>query len=325
MDRDQRWDRIEKAYNLITKSSASLQYNSINKAIKNLYLHKASDEFIEPILIGNKAEIQNGDSIIFTNFRADRARQLTHALLDSQDTFNAFIKHKINFTDFVTFTKYEDNLTNNVAFLPEKLENSLGKILEKNNLTQLRIAETEKYAHVTFFMSGGQEEPFRGEHRILIPSPNVATYDLKPEMSLDEVSNEICSYIKNKKVDVIITNFANPDMVGHTGDLKAAILAIEAVDKALEKIYSNIQKHGGEMLITADHGNAEIMYDEQNSQPHTAHTNSLVPIVYVGKNATVNTNKDKKLSDIAPTILYFLGLKKPKEMTGTNIFTLNHN
>jgi len=322
MDRDQRWDRIEKAYNLITKSEAEYNYNSINTAIDNLYKTCESDEFVPPILIGDKVSINNGDSIVFTNFRSDRTRQLCHALLDSKTEFPHFSRNKINFTDFVTFTKYEDNLDTSIAFSPIELKNSLGEILSKNNLSQLRIAETEKYAHVTFFFSAGKEQEFKGETRILVPSPKVATYDLQPEMNLPEITNKICEYIENKKFDVIITNFANPDMVGHTGNLQATKLAIEAVDKALGEIYTYIKKYGGELLITADHGNAEIMYDEKNDQPHTAHTTSLVPFVYVGKNAKVRNLPNKKLSDIAPTILYLLGINKPEEMTGDVVFEL---
>lgn len=271
MDRDNRWDRIEKAYNLITESKAEYHYSFPDIAVENLYNSCESDEFVPPILVGDKVSINNGDSIVFTNFRSDRARQLCHALLDSKKDFTYFSRNRINFTDFVTFTKYEDTLNTNIAFSPVGLKNSLGEILSKNNLTQLRIAETEKYAHVTFFFSGGKEQEFKGETRILIPSPKVATYDLQPEMSLPEVTDKICEYVINKKFDVIITNFANPDMVGHTGNLEAATLAIEAVDKALGEIYTCIKKNGGELLITADHGNAEIMYDKKKTSSHIQH------------------------------------------------------
>lgn len=325
MDRDHRWDRIELAYKLFTQSIAKHNYKNINEAIDKLYDNVESDEFIEPSLIGKAVNINDGDSIIITNYRADRARQITHALFDTVQKFNNFPKKEINYTDFVTFTKYEDNLNNHIAFPKENLNNTLGEVLALNNLTQLRIAETEKYAHVTFFMSGGIEDKFKDEDRILIPSPKVATYDLKPEMSLEKVTDEICKFIKNKKYDVIITNFANPDMVGHTGNLKAAIIAIEAVDLALGRIFNTIKEHGGEMLITADHGNAEVMYNEINNQPHTAHTNSLVPLIYIGRNATINKSAKYKLSDIAPTMLYLLGLKQPQDMTGESILTLDNN
>ena len=261
--------------------------------------------------------MQAGDAVIFTNFRADRARELTQAFVSDQ--FTGFTRQKLALADFVTMTEYEAGLTVNMVYPPEQLKNVLGEYLADHGKTQLRIAETEKYAHVTFFFNGGVEQPFANEDRKLIASPKVATYDLQPEMSAPELTDDLVAAIESEKYDVIICNYANSDMVGHTGNYEAAVKAIEAVDACLARVTTALEKVGGEALITADHGNAEIMRDQKTGEPYTAHTNLPVPLIYVGRPAKV-VKTDGVLSDIAPTLLHIMGMPIPTEMTGRPIF-----
>lgn len=319
MDRDQRWDRVERAYSAITSAQSACRAQSAIAALHNAYERGENDEFVQPTLIGNQTGVQAGDSIIFINFRADRARELTMAFVS--EPFDGFKRRKINLAHFVCMTQYKAGLPVTVAFPPATLPRLLGGELARSGLRQLRIAETEKYAHVTFFFNGREETPFALEDRILIPSPHVATYDLQPEMSAPELTRQLVDAIDSDQYDVIICNVANPDMVGHTGSLSAAIKAVEAVDVCLARVTAAIDAVGGEMLLTADHGNVEQMLDESTGQSHTAHTTNLVPFLFHGRGATLaNTGS---LRDIAPTMLYLLGLSQPKEMTGKPLTELS--
>lgn len=318
MDRDKRWDRVEKAYNVIVRGSGekALDVNLID-FIKESYENGITDEFIVPTLFNNNGNLKSGDSCIFFNFRPDRARELTHAIVNKE--FDGFPVENIDVV-FVCMTLYDKSLEGClVAFKPESYSNTFGEYLSNNGKTQLRIAETEKYAHVTFFFNGGVELSYDGEDRILIPSPNVKTYDLKPEMSLHELTDTLIEQIESRKYDFIVCNIANPDMVGHTGNFDAAVKAIEAVDYAIGKIESKIIEFGDSMFITADHGNAEVMVDE-NGGPMTAHTCNKVPFIFVSKNSHGIKLKDNgKLADIAPTILSAMGLDIPKEINGDSL------
>lgn len=317
MDRDNRWERIESAYDLLTQGKAPFHATDPIEGLKLAYERGENDEFVKPTNIDPFAIIHDEDIVIFMNFRADRARELTRALTDPD--FTGFVRKRMPaIGEFVSLTEYDKSLNTSVAYPPESLDNILSAYLSENGLKQLRIAETEKYAHVTFFFNGGVEKPFPGEERVLIPSPKVATYDLKPEMSAYELTDRLVTEIKSGKYDVIICNFANPDMVGHTGNLPAAVQAIETIDVCLGKIIAALKEVGGEALITADHGNAEMMFNHKTGQPHTAHTHERVPFIYVGQQGQI-AKKDGILSDVAPTILYLLGLPKPKEMTGTSL------
>jgi len=318
MDRDKRWDRVERAYGAITCGQSGTTAASAIDALHKAYKRGENDEFVQPTLIGNPAGVHDGDSIIFINFRADRARELTMAFV--VEPFDGFDRQKIKLAEFVCMTQYKTGLPVTVAFPPEILSHLLGEELASNGLHQLRIAETEKYAHVTFFFNGGEEVPFDLEDRILVPSPDVATYDLQPEMSAPELSRRLVDAIHSGKYDVIICNVANPDMVGHTGSLTAAIKAVESVDACLARITAAIDEVGGEMLITADHGNVEQMLDESSGQSHTAHTTNLVPFLFHGQPVTIADTGS--LRDIAPTILYLLGLTQPEEMTGSPLTEL---
>ncbi len=323
MDRDKRWERVEKAYDLLTQGEAAFHVTDAITGLELAYQRGETDEFVQATAIhpanAQPVTIKNDDTVIFMNFRADRAREITRAFIE-QD-FQGFWRKVWPQVDFVTLTEYDATFTTPIAYPSERLDNMLGNYLSSLGLKQLRIAETEKYAHVTFFFNGGIEEPAPGEDRILVPSPKVATYDLKPEMSAPEVTEELINAIHSQKYDVIICNFANPDMVGHTGNLPAAIQAIETIDNCLGKITAALKSVGGEALITADHGNAELMFDEKTGQAHTAHTQELVPLIYVGRPAEMSKTKGI-LSDIAPTLLYLLGLPQPKEMTGKTLFKL---
>lgn len=324
MDRDKRWDRIQSAYELLVSGKAVAQAENVTEAIHAAYARGETDEFITPTVIhaagASPSIIQDGDVVFFMNFRADRARELTHAFVDKH--FNAF-KRKIHpeLSAFVCLTEYDRIYNLPVAFPPESHQDILADVLSREGLTQLRLAETEKYAHVTFFFNGGVEAAYPGEDRLLVPSPKVATYDLQPEMSAIALTDELVKAIESKHYDVIICNFANPDMVGHTGNFKATVLAIETIDKCLGRICDSLQKVSGEALITADHGNAELMFDEKTQQAHTAHTNYKVPLIYFGRPAKINP-LEGKLSDISPTLLYLLGLKKPDLMTGKSLLQL---
>ncbi len=322
MDRDKRWERTQAAYDLLTLGNSAYQATDIISALHEAYARGENDEFVKATSIHPKdaspITINDNDTVIFMNFRADRARQLTQAFIDTD--FTGFTRTKTPKVNFVTLTEYDENFHLPIAFPSESLTNILGEYISHLGLHQLRIAETEKYAHVTFFFNGGVEAPFPFEDRILIPSPKVATYDLQPEMHAPEVTDRLVQEIKAQKYDLIICNFANADMVGHTGNLSATIKAIETLDTCLGKIVNALQAVGGEALITADHGNAEIMFDDQTQQPHTAHTQQLVPLLYIGRKAAT-TEKIGLLSDIAPTLLYLMGKPIPHEMTGQSLLS----
>jgi len=324
MDRDQRWDRVETAYNLMTQGKSEYQYNNAVDALKAAYLRDENDEFVKASVVndaqGNAIKIEDNDSVIFMNFRADRARQFTQSFVE-QD-FDGFIRQtKPKLADFVMLTQYADSIKTSCAFPPTPLNNVLGEWLEKHNKTQLRISETEKYAHVTFFFSGGKEDTFIGEQRILVPSPQVATYDLQPEMNSTLLTDKLVEAIESGEHDFIVCNYPNGDMVGHTGKFDAAVKACEAVDHCLGRVITSLKKTGGECLITADHGNAEQMVDNDSGQAHTAHTCEPVPLIYFGRNATPVLSG--ALSDIAPTILNLMSMPQPDEMTGKNLMELN--
>ena len=318
MDRDQRWERVEKAWDAIVNGKALFNNDNATLALSSAYDRDESDEFVSPTVIGSYTGIKDDDAVIFINFRADRARQLSQAF--SQPAFSGFERRVPKLSSFVGMTRYRDDLPVEVAFPPTPLKGLLGEYLSEQGLRQLRIAETEKYAHVTFFFNGGEEKPFPGEQRLLVPSPDVATYDLQPEMSVKQLSAELDKAIRGREFDVIICNVANPDMVGHTGSMKAAIAAVEAVDYCLGIVLNAIRSVHGELLVTADHGNVEQMADQQSGQSHTAHTTNPVPLVYVGRKAKVLTGG--ALRDIAPTMLYLLGMTPPAEMTGRSLLEI---
>lgn len=320
MDRDQRWERTHEAYNLIVLAKASEQAPDPFTALEKAYEKGLSDEFVPATLIKQPPGITDKDLVIFTNFRADRARQLSHALLDP--VFTHFPRpYKVANENFISLTQYASNLPCAVAFPPENLSNSLGEYLSKHQLSQLRIAETEKYAHVTFFFNGGRENVFPLEERMLIPSPLVATYDQQPTMSAGKITEELVSAILARRYDVIIGNYANADMLGHTGNFHATVTALEFLDECLGQVANALAKVGGEMLITADHGNAEKMFDPITNQPHTAHTKDPVPFIYLGRAAEI-THENGSLIDVAPTMLYLLNLPIPAEMTGKSLLKL---
>ncbi len=320
MDRDKRWDRMQTAYDLITLGEAPWQAASVEEALNNAYARGEDDEFVQATRVaapGDKpVTLNNGDCVVFMNFRADRARQLTNAFVNP--AFDGFVrKAKPALQSFVTLTEYSSDLNAfvQVAYGPQTLNNGLGEYLASKQRTQLRIAETEKYAHVTFFFSGGREEAFPGEDRILIPSPSVATYDLKPEMSAFEVTDKLEQAIRSGQYDAIICNYANGDMVGHTGNFDAAVKAVEALDQCLTRLVKAIRDVDGQCLITADHGNVEQMMDPSTGQALTSHTSGPVPLVYVGS-GNWHFTAQGSLSDIAPTLLTLMGMDVPAEMTG---------
>ncbi len=315
MDRDNRWERVKKAYDAMVLAQGS-KADCAPDAVLNSYKEDVTDEFVVPTVIIDNAKIKKNDSVIFFNFRPDRARQLTRSLVDPE--FSGFERSNGFFPlTYVCMTQYDKTLPNVlVAFRPQSLENTFGEYISKKGLKQLRIAETEKYAHVTFFFNGGNETPYANEDRILVNSPKVATYDLKPEMSAYEVTDKVLEKIKLNEYDVIILNFANCDMVGHTGVFDAAVKACETVDVCAKKIVDEILKHNGVALITADHGNADKMIDDDGS-PFTAHTTNPVPFCVVGYDCKLRDNK--RLCDIAPTMLKLLGLEKPAEMDSESI------
>jgi len=321
MDRDKRWDRVEKAYHAIVSGEGATAADPM-AAIDASYAANVTDEFVLPTAVGGYRGMRDGDGLLMANFRADRAREILTALVDP--TFDGFNRGRIvRFAAAVGMVAYSDALS---CFMPalfpaQKLDHVLGQVIADAKLQQLRIAETEKYAHVTFFFNGGEETVFPGEERILVPSPKVATYDLKPEMSAVEVTDRLVDAIGSGKFDFILVNFANTDMVGHTGDLGAAIKAVETVDACLGRIEAAIRKAGGVMLVTADHGNAEQMRDDSTGQPHTAHTMNLVPLLLVGDRRGAKMVGNGKLADIAPTVLDLMGLEQPVEMTGRSLIT----
>ncbi len=320
MDRDKRWERVERTYQALVQAKAPFQASNVLEGLQAAYSRGETDEFVQPTLIkdaaGQFCTISDNDAVIFMNFRADRARQLTQALTD-QD-FSGFNREVLPcLSAFVTLTHYGDAFAHlPPVFKPQTLNDTLGEVLAKAGAKQLRIAETEKYAHVTYFLSGGLETPYEGEERVLIESLKVATYDLAPAMSAEQVTDYLVKSIEAQRYDAMICNYANGDMVGHSGRLEAAIEAIEALDKCLARVVPVMQKMSGEVLITADHGNAEMMFDPETGQPHTAHTMNPVPLVYVGRPAEMIPGG--ALEDIAPTMLTLLGLPVPEAMTGTS-------
>jgi len=317
MDRDQRWERLHRAWDAIVNAQSEFRALDARSALAAAYARGENDEFVAPTVIKGAQPLADGDAVVFMNFRADRARQLAAAFVAPD--FHGFDARRPQLSRFVCLSEYDATLPAPVAFPPDNLAHTLGELLAEHGLTQLRIAETEKYAHVTFFFSGGREQPYPGEQRILVPSPKVATYDLQPEMSCPELTAKLVDAIDARRFDVIVCNIANPDMVGHTGDLQAAIKATEAVDVAIGKVSTAVQAIGGAMLITADHGNVEMMRDPATGQPHTAHTVGPVPLVYIGaRDATLRAGG--ALRDVAPTILDLLGLLQPAEMTGRTLF-----
>lgn len=322
MDRDKRWQRIQKAYDALVNGIGNKATTAVS-AIESSYQKEVFDEFVEPTVIysGDEpvATIGENDSVIFFNFRPDRAREITRTLVDPE--FNEFETKKLNLY-YVCFTQYDETLPNvHIAFKPETLKNTFGEYISNKGLTQLRIAETEKYAHVTFFFNGGEEKQYPGEDRILVPSPKVETYDMQPEMSAEEVTQKVVEAIKSKKYNAIILNYANPDMVGHTGNLDAAIQAVEKIDDCVQRVVEAVNEVEGTLIITADHGNAEQMIDYKTGEPHTAHTTNPVPLILVGKDGV--KLKEGKLADLAPTMLEIMGLEKPEEMTGESLIQKN--
>ena len=320
MDRDNRWDRVEKAYNALVKGEGLTAEDPV-QAVQQSYDKDETDEFVVPTVVLKDgtptATIQNGDSVIFFNFRPDRAREITRTFCD--DEFTGFDRGERIKTTYVCFTEYDVTIPNkSVAFVKTEITNTFGEFLAANHMTQARIAETEKYAHVTFFFNGGVEEPNEGEDRILVKSPKVATYDLKPEMSAYEVCDKLVEAIKSDKYDVIIINFANPDMVGHTGVEAAAIKAVEAVDECVGKTVDAIKEVNGQMFICADHGNAEQLIDEETGEPFTAHTTNQVPFILVNAEG-YELREGGCLADIAPTLIELMGMEQPKEMTGKSL------
>ena len=323
MDRDHRWPRVKAAYDLITQGKGTFQASSALDGLNMAYARDEGDEFVQATAIVPPGEtpvrIEDGDVMIFMNYRSDRARQITRPFIEPN--FDGFVREVVpQLGRFASLTEYNSEFDIPVAFPAERLQNVFGSYLSDMGMRQLRLAETEKYAHVTFFFNGGVEEPFEGEDRILVPSPQVATYDLQPEMNASIVTDHLVEAIESGKYDVIICNYANPDMVGHTGNFDAAVKAIEALDQCLARVEQALLKAGGEMLITADHGNAEKMRGDDTGQAHTAHTSNLVPLVYVGRPAQLNPNG--ALCDIAPTMLSLMRLSQPSEMSGRSLVEL---
>ena len=316
MDRDKRWDRVRKAWDAIVEGEAAHDAADAVAALDAAYARGENDEFATPTTIGGGVPMRDGDAVVFMNFRADRARQLTAAFV--APGFDGFDARRPCLSRFTCLTEYDATLPAPVAFAPDDLRDTLGEVLAAAGLSQLRIAETEKYAHVTFFFSGGRESPYDGEQRILVPSPKVATYDLQPEMSCPELTERLVGAIRQGTFDVVVCNIANPDMVGHTGDLQAAILAAEAVDRAIGEIEAAVREAGGALLVTADHGNLEMMRDPETGQAHTAHTVGPVPLVYVGSRPA-KLRSGGALRDIAPTVLDLLGLPRPDAMSGRSL------
>ncbi len=313
MDRDNRWERVEKAYNAMV-NGVGQEFESAVELMENSYNNDVTDEFIVPTVIDKNGMIKENDSVIFFNFRPDRAREISRTIVD--EAFDGFNRDYFK-TCYVCMTQYDALMPNVlVAFKPESLDNTFGEYISKKGLKQLRIAETEKYAHVTFFFNGGVEKTYEGEDRILVPSPKVPTYDLQPEMSAYEVCDKVVEAIKSNKYDAIILNFANCDMVGHTGVMEAAVKAVEAVDECIGKVADTVKEMGGVILITADHGNAEQMLDPNDKSVFTAHTTNVVPLVMVGLDAKL---KKGRLADLTPTMLDIMGLEKPADMTGESL------
>ena len=325
MDRDERWERVERAYDAIAKGRGAIASDAI-EAVSAAYAADLTDEFVVPTVIGGYRGIQPGDGLAMMNFRADRAREISSALVDPDfDGFNCGTP--VELTHAVGLASYSAALDRRLGVLlpPLELSATLGEVVAASGMTQLRIAETEKYAHVTFFFNSGSEEPFDGEERILVPSPKVGTYDQKPEMSAVKVTDRLVAEIDSDRFDFILVNFANTDMVGHTGILKAAIKAVEVVDRCVGRIANSVTRAGGTLLVTADHGNAELMYDPETTQAHTAHTTDLVPCVLINPPPHANALQTGRLADIAPTVLELLGIDKPAEMTGHSLIATDRD
>lgn len=327
MDRDKRWERLEKGYQALIYGQGKFAPSAL-AAVESSYDVRVTDEFVLPtVILGQDGKpvgpIQEGDSVLFYNFRSDRAREITRAFVDEE--FAGFERPNRPHVNFVCMTQYDDTISAPIAFPQQDLENTLGEVLSQHGLKQLRIAETEKYAHVTFFFNGGIEEPDPGEERILIPSPKVATYNLQPEMSAPEVTKSLLEELRKKVYDVIILNFANPDMVGHTGVFEATVKAVEAVDRCLGEIEAELHSMGGTLLVTADHGNAEEKVDPETNLPLTAHSTNLVPFIMVSDKFKGHALRGGgALYDVAPTILEILQIPQPKEMTGTSLMKLEN-
>lgn len=319
MDRDNRWERVQKAYDCLTLGEGNKADNS-DVAIRKSYADGVNDEFVIPTVTLENSRINDNDSIIFFNFRPDRARELTRAIM--MKDFDGFDRKKVlNNIYYVCFTRYDEKFGLPIAFKPQVLTNILGEVLDKNSIKQFRTAETEKYAHVTFFFNGGVEKPFDTETRVLVNSPKVATYDLQPEMSAYEVADNVVKAIHSNEYPFILVNFANPDMVGHTGVLAAAQKAVEAVDECVGKIVEAVKEEGYTMLLTADHGNAECMINQETGKPHTAHTTNKVPFFVINAGNDIKLRNDAALCDVAPTVLKFLEINQPAEMTGKSIIS----
>ncbi len=318
MDRDKRWERVAQAYELLVDAKGEA-FPSAEAAIQASYDAKVTDEFIKPAVIGDYAGVKDGDGVICANFRADRVREILTALLDP--AFDGFKARQPKLVGAVGMTAYSDALAPfmQTVFAPQRMNDLLGGVVAAQGLKQLRMAETEKYPHVTYFFNGGEETPFPGEDRIMVPSPKVATYDLQPEMSAPELTEKAVAEINTGKYDMIILNFANPDMVGHTGVLSAAIKAVETVDAGLGKIWAAVQAQGGAILVTADHGNCEMMRDPETGGPHTAHTTNPVPVFVAGGPEGIKLH-DGVLADLAPTLLKLMGVAQPAAMTGKPLF-----
>lgn len=317
MDRDKRWERLRKAWDAIVEAQAEHRAPTAKDALEAAYARGENDEFMLPTVIDGARPMADGDAVVFMNFRADRARQLTAAFVSP--SFEGFDARRPKLSRFVCLTEYDATLPARVAFPPDDLRDTLGELVAQRGMTQLRIAETEKYAHVTFFFNGGREDAFDGEQRIVVPSPKVATYDLQPEMSCPELTAKLVAAIESDAFDLVVCNIANPDMVGHSGDLAAAIKAAEAVDVALGAIDAAVRAARGALVVTADHGNLEMMRDPDTGQPHTAHTNGPVPLLYVGERKDAVLRSGGALRDVAPTVLDLLGLPKPDAMTGRSL------
>ncbi|MFK0271939.1 2,3-bisphosphoglycerate-independent phosphoglycerate mutase [Pseudomonas asiatica] len=318
LDRDNRWPRVEKAYRAMVQGQAEFQAGSASAALAQAYARGESDEFVSATVIGEPVVVQPEDALLFMNFRPDRARQLCKALIASE--FDGFERPWVLPADqLLTLTQYAEDLPCPSAFAPQTIDNSLGEYLSGLGKRQLRIAETEKYAHVTFFFNGGREQPFVGEERILIPSPAVASYDLQPQMSAPELTERLVEAIESERFDLVVCNYANGDMVGHTGSFEAAVKAVEALDSCLAQVVEAILKVDGQCLITADHGNVEQMTDPDSGQAHTSHTLNPVPLILVGRDTGTTRLKDGRLCDIAPTLLQMMKLPKPELMEGHSL------
>ncbi len=321
MDRDNRWERVQQAYDLLTLGKGAFHAPDVQAGLAAAYARGENDEFVQATLIGKPAAMQDGDAVVFMNFRADRAREISRALTETE--FSGFVRTRFpKLSNYTTLSSYGEDFHYPCAYSADVIHNGLGEYLSNLGLKQLRIAETEKYAHVTYFLNGGKEHPYPGEDRILVPSPKVATYDLKPEMSAYEVTDKLEAAIRSKQYQAILCNYANGDMVGHSGIMDAAVKAVEALDTCIGRVVDAMLECGGEVLITADHGNAEQMLDRSTNQAHTAHTLNLVPFLYIGRKAVMAQAGTGALQDVAPTLLTMMGLPQPPEMTGRSLIRI---